>query len=542
MGKAYRGQICVQNSSHVAMKAHINAPLCTAGLLSFTPTCAFVQGFGELPFLVDFFPKAGILQQCSKYFSSDSLSIEVPILVTVPDQPYPLKVVAKARITDHVLQLGALQYDLGICNVNECIMCPVTISNPTDLEQTFAFSTMPEDVSVQNNTGCIPPKGVVEVKVIFTPRVQGLRTFSIQMNSLCLSAATLSFTAAVAQPKLTLSHNLVKFKATTFSGTASVGVILQNRGTTAQRFAFEKKDSLDLSITPAFGCLAAGANLRLQIDHTPRGRQTQGCLGTSSTSLPKESSDTTRLVFKNSHGDDCARLRPAGSPMSHMLTCYFSPDAQETGVPAFVSLEVRTCEVAPNVLLVGAVVDPHSARYICDFGVLPVGSSNQAVLELKNTSSDDLTYKFKPTNPFGPFQQVTACAFGKAMETTPLRLQFAPQAGGSFTELLHIQAGPIPLLCELRGAAEKPEWQVKVQDCPADMSTLPGAGSQALMLLENPCQFPLFCTLTAPPECVNNIGNCPPVISYPSNVIAAAREVTDFCLSYRPDWQVSSNL
>lgn len=538
MGKAYRGLVCVQNSSHVAMKAHVNAPLCTAGFISFTPTCAFVQGFGELPFYVDFFPTAGMLQQCSKYISSDPLSIEVPISVTVPDQPYPLKIVAKARLTDHVLQLGALQYDLGICNVNECVMCPVTISNPTDLEQTFAFSSMPADVSVQSNTGCVPPKGYVKVNVVFTPRVQGSRTFSVQMNSLSLSAATLSFTAVVAQPKLTLSHNLVILKATTFSGTASVSVMLQNNTATTQRFAFEKIDCLNLSITPAFGCLAAGANLRLQIDHTPKEGNGQGCLGSSSTSVPLDSSNTTWSVFKNPPGGTHAPFRPPASPMSHTLTCYFSPDGQDTGVPGFLNLEVRTCEVAPSVLLVGAVVDPHSARYVCDFGVSQVGSSNQAVLGLKNTSSHDLTFKFKPTNPFGPFQQVTASAFGKAMDTTTLRLHFDPIAGGVFTELLHIQAGPLTLLCELRGAAEKSEWEVKVQDCPDDMSTLPGVGSEALMLLENPCQFPLFSTLATLPECVKNIGNCPPVILHPSSIIAASREATKIRLSYRPDWEV----
>lgn len=541
VGKSYRGQICVQNSSQTALKAHISAPLCTAGSLSFTPTCGFVQGLGELAFSVNFCPTAGTLERCSKYALADSLTIEVPICVTVPDQPYPLTVLVKAAITAPTLQFSSLEYDYGTCNVNEAIMCTVMIKNPTRLEQTFAFTGMPADVQVHSSTGVISPNSLAEVKVMLTPRAAGFRAFRIQVLSLCLSVATLSFTAVVTEPKLSLSHNLVQLRTTALCGTTTASILLRNHAASTQRFAFEKLDSKDLSITPAVGCISGGAALRLQIDYCPSGPQTSKYTGHLSTPhTPSEGPNSQLVASDIANSRISSATRPRVFPMSHSLACYYSICDQVSGKPACTSLEVRVCEVSPNAMLVGADVDPHSSRHICDFGLLPVGTSTQKTLMLKNMSNDDLDLKFMPTNPCGVFERVTACPRVQAKDSVVLRLQFSPRSGGIFKEFLQVEAGPLSLIFELHGAAAEPEWQINLLDVPADLGAIPETGSQALVQVRNPCQFALSCSQEIRPQCVCNVGNSPLFISHPSSMCAASGEFMAISMYYRPDWQVRS--
>ena len=536
IGNTYCGRISLYNSSRNAMKAHISAPLCTAGCVSLAPSCAFVQGHGQLLVSVNFTPTTNTARQCREYMNPGDLHIEVPITITVPQQPLPLKLICKACLNNPDLQFEKNIHDLGVCNVNERSSYPVLIRNTSTLEQAFAITGMPQDVYVQPCTGCIPPMQHFQVNVILTPKVAGVRSFQVLVQSLYLSTATLSFQAVVTQPSISISHSLVKLKATAFSGSTTSSVVLQNHAAVSQNFAFDDTES-GVSITPASGCLAAGCELRVQIDYIPQGLRALKCLeqtGRGSAEVPACQHPLSEIWIREKINASRLPLQP----IIHMIKCYFCAPGEDPRGARCISLEVRTCDVKPGAVLVGASVNPHSGRLVCDFGISPIGSSTYKTLLLQNVSGNDVRYKCKPLNPFGPFEQVTASRLVTVDTMMSLKLRFAPRSGGTYMEVLHVQIGALSLLCELHGAAEEPTWNLTLLDVPKDMSARARSGTHAVFEVENPCHFPCSCILEAPPVSVPNIGNCPVLVVHPCSITSGAHIATDVQLSYRPDWQV----
>eukprot|EP00892_Ulva_mutabilis_P006459 jgi/Ulvmu1/4185/UM019_0164.1 len=533
-GKKYRGQFVLYNSSQMPRKAVISGPLCTARWMSLNPGCALVQGHGKVSVSVDFTPTAAMLQQCSKYLLPGRRSIELPISITVPDQPIPLQIAVKATLSSPDLQIEPQVHNLGVCNVNERVTSAFVITNTTLVEQSYAIVCLPGDVIIRECTGVIPPNTRKQLGVIYTPQVAGLCNFHVKVKTLCLQARTLSFQADVVRPQLSLSHNFVELKATSFSGTTTASVLLQNFGTISQKFAFDARNS-SVRITPASGSLAGGSSVRVQVDHSPKGAGALQCLEQSVTTSETVQDGQQPWVVLS--GQERVRNPQTPShPISHVIGCYSCVLGRSPVHAACTSLEVRTCEVTSGLVLAGASVDWKSGRFICDFGVIPSGSSRSKTLTLLNMRSNAMQLKCKPLNPFGPFEQVTACPTARGAAATPLRIQFAPKTGGAYMELLQIEAGALSLICELHGAAEHPTWNVS-QDVPVDMMTRITGGSHALIQIENPCGFPSSCSLESRPRGFFNTGNCPSLIVQPCWISASPRDVADVQLSYRPDWQ-----
>lgn len=145
--------------------------------------------------------------------------LEVPIVVSVPGQPLPVRVTLRAQLSTSDLLLSPPALDLGRVPIGERAAAALAITNPGRLPQSYSFGLggrgAPRGVGVSpgDGYGTVLPGETARLLVSFRPAIPGPQFFSLRCVTLAGRAFAVEGRCEGVEPPVVLSHNVVKVHA-----------------------------------------------------------------------------------------------------------------------------------------------------------------------------------------------------------------------------------------------------------------------------------------------------------------------------------------
>ena len=139
-GHVYRDMLRVHNRGKTALKCELLVPDELRGCLEFLPPLGFPQAGDYFDFQLKLRPNENIWRRMGAEFGDARTGvIELPMVVTVPDQSLPVRWVLKTQLTRGELSFEPDTLDFGRCAVSESVQIDVTVTNTSILPQQLGF-------------------------------------------------------------------------------------------------------------------------------------------------------------------------------------------------------------------------------------------------------------------------------------------------------------------------------------------------------------------------------------------------------------------
>jgi hypothetical protein len=510
---------------------------------------------GEVfPIKVQFCPKASMAKLCDKFLvDPDRGMFEIPMKLNVPDQLLPVTFLLRAQVTSSDLVFEPPSLDFGSCVMNENTALTLRISNPSSLPQTFGFVGSMPGVTFSPNDGFghILPGETLERIVSFQPSIPGPQSLAITAKTLAGRSFSLPLTAMGIQPVISVSHNKIRFPATSINDTSMVSLMLTNKTERPQAFEFGlPPDAGELMFIPNVGEIPPQSNFRVQVEFTPKPSDSDaqslkqnGDGGDTGAQALNEDGAEGEADVAGEEGHDASNqwyrwrkftatcfIRPSASARPFSAQSRPASNASTRGVPTGdadadqgsnrgsvmgnvftstastsqrsmqqLSLNIETCAILPDISLKTDLPEnPEKGSYELDFGPVPVGQRITRVIEiLNNSATQEAIIKIAPLNSQEVFGHVNAL-LGRSIGpggTFRSLLSFKPQERERYMEMLTFHGARTSVRVALKGLGIAPELKVEPKealDKGFDMGDVfVGEQSEKKIVVTNVCPFPL---------------------------------------------------
>jgi hypothetical protein len=141
----------------------------------------------------------------------------IPVTISVPGQPLPVKVSLRAQLTTSDLVITPSHLDLGRVTLGEAAAVQLAVRNPGKLPQSFTFDAANGrhsgmTVSPGDGFGTVQPGETVQLLVRYRPSIPGPQFFALKCSTLAGRVfAVKGRCEGVASP-VNLSHNVIKVR------------------------------------------------------------------------------------------------------------------------------------------------------------------------------------------------------------------------------------------------------------------------------------------------------------------------------------------
>lgn len=577
----YRVYLQIRNGGKTAMKVSVVNRHDIAEFFSFSPDFGFCQGGEAFPIKIQFCPKASMTTLCAKYLVDAERGVfEIPMKLHVPDQQLPVTFLLRAQVTSSDLIFEPPSLDFGSCIMNENTALVLRITNPSTLPQTFGFQGPMPGVTISPNDGFghILPGETLERIVSFQPSIPGPQSLVITARTLAGRSFSLPLTSIGVQPNISVSHNRIRFPATSLNDVSMVSLMLRNNTDHPQAFEFGLPlDAGELCFCPHVGEIPPQSNFRVQVEFSPR--PSPSSLDTlDSTEAPSSIRDmdeedeaqpsdsskwyrwkqiaATCFIRPNSHSRPfSAQSRPAshasiregssGESRGNDLGTSLSSMSLEgyagtRGGMQQLSLNIETCAVLPDIALKTPLPEiPDKGMFELDFGPVPVGQLVTRVIEICNQGQDIVPIKVDPLQAAEVFGHVNALRPLSPGGTFRSLLSFCPQERMKYMEVLTFHGVRMSVKVALKGLGIAPELKVEPKEVlgpeGVDMGDVfVGEQAEKKIVVTNVCPFPLAFSMLFRGVPDPNPQMKPPFFARPSEGELAQGESAEITLVFQP--------
>ncbi|KEG15106.1 hypothetical protein DQ04_00191300, partial [Trypanosoma grayi] len=258
----YCDKITITNATNVSVTVVPEIPPMIASSLSFSPANVCVQANDTFDVYVFFTPRRGL-----------ETVISTLVKLIVSGQASPISVTLKASLTERGFTVEPSKLDYGVSGPDEEIIFPLKVKNLSSLPQTLGFLKLPENVRiVPFQTITLLPKEIVEFKVGVRPPTLGQYTQVVKVTNEYGDYRTLQLTGCGRKYSMQFSKPCVSLSSCPTNAETSCTTVLQNRGSTPQKFCLNSTTSL-LRVSPSSGVLYPGEAVPVVVIFEPPSNQ-----------------------------------------------------------------------------------------------------------------------------------------------------------------------------------------------------------------------------------------------------------------------------
>lgn len=203
-----------------------------------------------------------------QYGNPETGVVEIPMVVTVPDQSLPVRYIFRTQLTSGAVVIDPPALDFGTASCEEAVAMQVKLTNTSALPQQLGFVRLRAEVTVDPLDGFIDllPGESTVVTVSFAPRSATDYRFEVCMKSMFNDIYSVPCRAAGVFPPLSVATPSVKFAACAEGGRVSETILLRNTGKSAQEFEFAPDPATNVSLAPRAGLLVPGERRRVTVE------------------------------------------------------------------------------------------------------------------------------------------------------------------------------------------------------------------------------------------------------------------------------------
>ena len=310
-GGTYRHAVTLSNRGKVALKMKVVPRLEVDKYLDVSPNSAFIQGGSTFTFNVQFSPTAELLSHGARFLESggdektragDEGFLNVPIKVNVPGQS-PVTFNVRAYLTTGAIEIEPKTLSFGSVNVGEKVGQKVSLTNRSDLPQSFGFTCAKSEVHM-DSFGLLLPHETITRTVTYTAPLPsgksgsaaagmatsladggglvtpayghgtgsgggGLHEFELVCRSVFGHTYAIPCSATHVVTPLVLSSSLVRMPSTATGDTRYASVYVRNVSGTSQTFEFRAPPNSGIVINPSVDTVKTGRHVRVEVEYTP---------------------------------------------------------------------------------------------------------------------------------------------------------------------------------------------------------------------------------------------------------------------------------
>ncbi|DAA21247.1 TPA: hCG1647286-like [Bos taurus] len=220
--RLYQDSILVHTRSKAALRLKFEVCKELRGHVELLPETGYIQALSSYSVQLKFLPRHSLPEDAGKYFDKETRVLEAPMTIRVADQIKPVGFTVHAVVTTSDLELSPAGLDFGYCTIYEAIRTQISLCNHSLLPQEFGFVGLPKFVDIQPNDGfgTILPLETLQLDVIFQPTKAKEYNFELICKSEINRCFKLACRAVGVYPPLELSHNQIKFAATSLYDTS----------------------------------------------------------------------------------------------------------------------------------------------------------------------------------------------------------------------------------------------------------------------------------------------------------------------------------
>ncbi|XP_006044726.1 cilia- and flagella-associated protein 74 isoform X1 [Bubalus bubalis] len=220
--RLYQDSILVHTRSKAALRLKFEVCKELRGHMELLPETGYIQALSSYSVQLKFLPRHSLPEDAGKYFDKETRVLEAPMTIRVADQIKPVGFTVHAIVTTSDLELSPAGLDFGYCTIYEAIRTQISLCNHSLLPQEFGFVGLPKFVDIQPNDGfgTILPLETLQLDVIFQPTKAKEYNFELICKSEINRCFKLACRAVGVYPPLELSHNQIKFAATSLYDTS----------------------------------------------------------------------------------------------------------------------------------------------------------------------------------------------------------------------------------------------------------------------------------------------------------------------------------
>ena len=500
----YRHGVTLINRGNVALKMKVVPRLEVQDYLEIFPSSAFIQGDGSFTFNIRFKPTSEILRDGARFVvdKEGGECIDIPMKINVPGQN-AVTFRIRANLTSNGIEISPKTLNFGDVNIGESVGQTISITNNSDLPQSFGFNTICDDIKM-DNYGLILPHETVTRTVTFSAR-QSLeipfntlntgsfasddspenstnsspapmsipvlvQEFDLNCKTVFGQTYSVSCLAKIVSTPLILSSSLVKMPSTVIGDTRYASIYIKNVTNIPQTFEFRAPPSSGIVINPCVDTVKVGRRMRIEIEYAPlRGLkdglkdifvcddeeeigaivdgQEKEKVATGSGQSPSKTSDVDREEVTKEAEEESV------SPDAFLSKKYIAPCYLKGMRDQVLHLCIETCDIEKEIQIKGVELPQPGRSYgTVDFGKISTSESSTKVLEIVNKSDHAIqlmasTLRFE--NYFTIVNQLPLLGIG---ESKKLFLKFSPSGGAqAYSEMLTLSTDKQNVLINLVG-------------------------------------------------------------------------------------------
>lgn len=469
----YRQTLILVNRSDNSHHFNIITPNVLDLFVEFSPKIGFVQANSKLNVSI----KARLTSKFTQYFPDNQDVVDIPLTINVVNQVIPVQFSISFIPSSTKISYSPNYIDFGTFATTEKSQKKLILSSSLQVPVNFGFVKLPPGVSVQpfDGYGILIPGEPYEVNVSFSSALAKRHEFEITMLALHGFKYSIKCSANIVISPLLLSTTTTEFEALPLGEESSTNLIITN--TKMNQLSFEFSSCKDFYLDPVVGTIMPNESVSINIKFKPNIPlkvpdivEAEMTFTKSSKSgrekrLSKSLSSRRKSQAIDSFIENDTRVIDPNFTYrlyDENLVCFWK-SGQISGRH---HITLRGASVLPTIFVTSVTVHKNvrkseefidlSLRQI-DFGVVAIGQSVDALVEIRSMSKHKLTISY--FCECGSFEILSPARKIHPLKSVTVRVRFYPNGNHLFTSKAIIQDVNKPnsrITLELKGEGTAP--------------------------------------------------------------------------------------
>jgi hypothetical protein len=455
----YRSTLVAHNRSNLSQRFVIQIPANLDKFLEFMPKVGFIQPQSMLQITI----KLRTTSKFATLFPQFEKTADIPIKMEVVNQVLPVNFSVTFTPSPVKLTFEPAVLDFGTFLTTECKQVTLKMTSQMELPSNFGFIRLPNGISVQpyEGFGLIMPGETVDMTISFQSQIPKKHEFVVQVATLQGQKFNVPCVAHVVTAPLQMSATTIEFEATPLGQDSSFKLVFNNTRQVPLDFEIETCDDFLLdpvvATIPPTGSLPVFITFRPSVPIRPEKPPEEEPPPTSAKGAKKEKGK----AHGKAHTHENKKTgEPVGNAPREIISSDFTYRLYEKSFACFYRsgtitgrhhLMLKGAAVLPTLFVTSVVINKVERR--CDefidlslskinFGVVCTGQTMDAVVELKSVVKKNLPLEYECE--LGSFEVLSPSVVVRPLQSTTVRIRFAPTANMKFTSLVHVKCPERP--------------------------------------------------------------------------------------------------